>query len=298
MERTHTQAPVVSVVLGTYNRLQSLKATINNVRRESSDVSHEIIAVDGGSTDGTINWLVSQKDVTVIVQHNRGTWRGTPLMKRSWGYFMNLGFKCAQGKFILMISDDCLLVHDSLRNGIKQFEEMTAAGRKVGAMAFYWRNWPEQEDYQVGLTLGNKMFVNHGLYLRAALAEVGWMEEDLFQFYHADGDVCLKLWQVGWEVVDCGNAFVEHCVHISRNTRQIGVLTQPTDWEAYLKRWSGVFYDPKIQNSGGRIHRSFQDPYNTAKDFPRSSFLLLLRRIRPTLAPSGDRRAFGMRRQI
>jgi len=49
-----------------------------------------------------------------------------------------------------------------------------ARGKRIGAVAFYWRTWPEQKDYWVGLTLGGRMFVNHGPYLRSALEAVGY----------------------------------------------------------------------------------------------------------------------------
>jgi GT2 family glycosyltransferase len=277
--------PVVSVVLGTYNRFPFLKAALRSVRREVSDIPHEIIVVDGGSSDGTLGWLQKQKDVIVIVQHNHGVWLGAPVAKRSWGYFMNLGFRCAQGRFILMISDDCLLVHGSLKNGITRFDSMSASGHKVGAVAFYWRNWPEQTDYWIGLTLGGKMFVNHGLYLRDALAQVGWIEEDLYQFYHADGDLCLRLWQAGWEVADCPDAFVEHYEHTSHKTRWTSRSVQQADWEAFLERWSGVFYDPTVQNVGDWLHRQFHDEWNTVREFPKVRGLatLIMLRVRSRL---------------
>jgi len=66
----------------------------------------------------------------------------------------------------------------------------------------------------VGLTLGMKIFVNHGLFLRSALEEVGGIDEQTYHFYHADRDLCLKLWQAGFSVLDCKTAFVEHCNHI------------------------------------------------------------------------------------
>lgn len=64
--------PVVNVVLGSYNRKRFLKLTIDSIRKEleSCDFSHEIIVVDGGSTDGAIGWLSKQKDIVSIIQHN------------------------------------------------------------------------------------------------------------------------------------------------------------------------------------------------------------------------------------
>src|ERR1700731_426776 len=96
--------PIVSVVLGTYNRLLFLEATIASIRASQFDRPYEIIVVDGGSTDGTIDWLVHQRDIIPIVQHNRETIGEITRRKRSWGYFMNLGLKCAEGRYICLIS--------------------------------------------------------------------------------------------------------------------------------------------------------------------------------------------------
>jgi glycosyltransferase involved in cell wall biosynthesis len=261
--------PEISVILGSYNRKWLLKLAIQSVRENGITVPYEIIIVDGGSTDGSLAWLLQQKDVITIVQHNRGTFHGKPVERRSWGYFMNLGFKCAQGKFILMISDDSLLVPGSVMNGFNYFEHLVAEGRKVGAVAFYWRNWPEDREYRVGLTFGGKMFVNHGLFLRDALERVDWIDEERYMFYHADGDLCLKLWQHGYEVVDCPDAFVEHFVHANLEVRGSNLRAQAEDWSAYLERWAGIFYHPEKQDSGGAVCRAYCDPHDTAARFFR-----------------------------
>lgn len=254
---------LVSVVLGSYNRWAFLETTLESVRANGQDFSYEIIVVDGGSTDGSLDYLKQQKDVITIIQHNHGEFRGKKIERRSWGFFMNLGFKAAHGKYILMISDDCLLIPGAMRNGVEQFEKMLNEGQKIGAIAFYWRNWPEQKDYWVGLTLGDKMFVNHGLYNRSALEEVGWIDEHSYQFYHADGDLCLKLWQAGYSVADCKNAFVEHCDHI-----KAGRISSSKDWENYLRKWEGIFYDRKQNNAGGWLYYSYIDLHQTFKKFP------------------------------
>jgi GT2 family glycosyltransferase len=211
----------ISVVLGTYNRKSYLKKTIANIREELKLVPlrSEIIVVDGGSDDGSISWLVRQKDVISIIQHNRGRWNGDIVQQRSWGYFMNLAFKCAQGKYICMVSDDSLLVPGSLKNGIEDFESLLAVGKKVGALAFYWRNWPTYNRYFI-IKVKQQPYLNHGLFLRQALERVGYINEDDYYFYCADTELSFKLTAAGYAVETTSRALVEHSQHVNRKVRQ------------------------------------------------------------------------------
>jgi GT2 family glycosyltransferase len=226
----------VSVVIGSFNRRRFLRHTIATVREELADLKGEIIVVDGGSADGTLPWLVKQKDVISITQHNRGVWRGKAVNRRTWGYFMNLGFKVAQGEFICMLSDDSLLVPGAIQNGIATARSHAADGRMIGAVAFYWRNWPEMDRYWVGYTFG-RMFVNHGLYVRDALATVGYADEVSYSFYHGDGDICLRMAEQGFLCVDSPESFVEHFSHANLAVRTSNLDLQQRDWQAYMRRW-------------------------------------------------------------
>ncbi|MRR34852.1 glycosyltransferase [bacterium] len=257
----------ISIVIASYNRRDFLMRTIRSVREELKGISHEIIVVDGGSTDRTLDWLVKQKDIITIVQHNRGSWRGSPVGRRSWGYFMNLGFRCSQGKYVCMLSDDCLVVPGAILNGYRLFEQERSLGRKIGAVAFYWRNWPEQKQYRVGLTLGNNMFVNHGMYLSEALREAGYADEDTFMFYHADGDLCLKMLRNGYACIDSPESFVEHYSHANLDLRKSNMDVQKSDWERYLAKWEGIFYDRDKKDIGGWGTKEFHDSARTFTHF-------------------------------
>jgi len=282
-----TERPLVSVVIGSYNRRPFLARALESVRANGASAPYELIVVDGGSTDGSIAWLAAQKDVITILQHNRGEFRGQPVRRRSWGYFMNLAFKCAQGRYVLMISDDCLLVPGAIDAGVRRFSEGMAtprsdmgddgtvigddAGREIGAVAFYFRNWPNEDEYYVQYTFGGRMMVNHGMYAREVLERVGWVDEDRYLFYKADGDLSLKIWEAGFAIVDCPTAIVEHYEGANRAVRKSNREVLVRDRAAYRQRWQGIYWDPEGPDLRTRTPLGFDDPTRTASRFPTES---------------------------
>jgi glycosyltransferase involved in cell wall biosynthesis len=264
-EGSSIRKDLVSIVIGSYQRKNLLQKTIESVRNNNIKLPYEIIVVDGGSDDGSIEWLIQQKDIITIVQHNRGEFNGKPIKRRSWGYFMNLCFKAAQGFYVLMLSDDCLLLPDAVNNAIDRYTHIESAGKKIGGIAFYFRNWPEEDRYYVQKTLGGKLMVNHGIFLKNALEDVNYADEDTYMFYKADGDLCLKMWQAGYEIVDCPTSFVEHYYDPNESVRRTNNEVLKQDRKAYKEKWEGIYHFKNTPNLTEKIYSEIQVKNHTAE---------------------------------
>lgn len=258
--------PAVSIVLGTYNRLPILKKVIKSIRNNGICVPYEIIVIDGGSPDGTAEWLFTQRDIISIVHHNRAD--GTRL--RSWGWFMNIGFRSAHAPYILMISDDCLLVPGAVEAGLARLAEAQQTRPSIGGVAFYFRNWPAEKNYYVQKTVGGMLMVNHGIFVRDALEAVGFCEEEAYCFYKCDSDLSLKLWHANYDIIDCRGAFVEHLLLPTEAIRLNNSETMARDRWSLHERWEGVYTHrsfPGMFNLPSRLEISYEDPWNTAETF-------------------------------
>ena len=106
----------VSVIVPAYNRERTVMRCIESLLAQTlSDI--EIIVVNDGSTDGTLELLSAVKDdrLTVISQPNRGQ-----------GEARNAGMRLATGKYIGFTDDDDIVDK-------RMYEAMYEAAEKTGA---------------------------------------------------------------------------------------------------------------------------------------------------------------------
>lgn len=248
--------PLVSVLIGSFNRLDLLPLAIESVRKDLDGLDHEIIVIDGGSKDGTIDWLLSQEDIVTIVQNNRYKVGDEVHRRMSWGRFMNLGFKGAAGRYLLMISDDCYLKPGSTRAALARVKAAEEAGHRVGGVAYYFRNWPEDPQFYVQRTLGGNLMINHGIYTREALEAVGYAEEQSYVFYKCDTDLSLKIWSQGFSIIDSEESICEHFFESEEAVRVTNNATMDFDRYVMCKRWPNLIGKPEVKKMGKVLLKS------------------------------------------
>lgn len=102
----------LSIVLGTHNRMESLKKLIEISCASANGCDYEIIVNDASSTDGTVDWLkeICKKNNRII-----------PIFGKKEGITKayNECFERSVGKFIIWLSDDMIPLDKALFNMFK-----------------------------------------------------------------------------------------------------------------------------------------------------------------------------------
>lgn len=196
---------LLSVVTGTFNRIDYLKGMIQSVRDQMPrHLSFEFVIIDAGSSDGSIEYLEAQSDVKLI---RHGELRGAI---KSFGE----GARAASGDYVLMCNDDVILHDHALMRAISYLEEHRTCG--IVAFAdnrFSLATHEEPQQYRVmkmpAIDLDGKMIsVNYGqiALVRRWLGNlVGWWgDQDTFlskaRTYAGDNFLSSMCWQLGYSV--------------------------------------------------------------------------------------------------
>ena len=117
-------APTISVIFGTYNRLGLLKEAVESIRRSIGPFSYEIVVTDGGSTDGSREWLVSQPDVVLVGM--RSLDGAVKAFNQAWSV--------CRGLYVANFNDDAEYLENALELGIRTLQD--PENKNVGQVAF------------------------------------------------------------------------------------------------------------------------------------------------------------------
>jgi len=231
-----------SIVIPTYNRLPILEKCLRAL--ESQELSkdtrikgYEVVLVDDGSTDGTLNWLALHQDEFLHVRCFEQNHAG-PAAAR------NLGVEKAQGDTIIFIDSDLVVLSNFLQahtNALVQGREKLGSDRffTYGAVinTCNFAN-PTAEPYKITdfsaafFATGNVAIPKHWLE-KAGLFDSG------FQLYGwEDLELGVRLKNLGLKLIKCPEAVGYHW-HPPFSLQQIPKLI---DQEMQRGRMGVLFY--------------------------------------------------------
>lgn len=173
----------IAAVVVTFNRLQLLRECIEALRNQTHKLD-EIIIVNNSSTDGTLDWLNEQKDLTVITQENSGSAGG-----------QYTGIKTAYEKdydWIWCMDDDCVPSSNAIEELIKNIQPDTVLNCLVlsktnsDLLAFGLYDISDRVFYTSLMQIGEKKTIDYaslfnGTLLPASLIkQIGFPIKELF----------------------------------------------------------------------------------------------------------------------
>jgi len=219
----------LSVIIITHNSRQLLEPCIMSVRRSVESHTYEIIVVENGSNDGSLEWLLSQEDIKTIANENN---RGVAPAR-------NQGLRQAAGKYLLILDVDtrveprafdvlveCMDGNPGVGLGAPKLVDgsgnlqytcryyptvLTKIYRRLHFDYFKRKleeeilaDWPHDSERDIDYVIGACQ-----VFRREAFERVGLLDEHIF-YGPEDIDYCVRMWAAGWRVRYFPQSVVRH----------------------------------------------------------------------------------------
>ncbi len=244
------RARLVSIVILTFNQLDKTGDCIESIRRHTPE-PHEIIFIDNGSTDGTLDRLrelcACNENYTLIANgENRGFAAGC-----------NQGIEAAKGEYVLLLNNDVVVTKDWLGglleclrltpnagivgpmtnniSGIQQVPGVNYASvSELDAFAAEFRDRNRHQRIPFRRIVGFCM-----LFRKSLTDEIGLLDESFGTGNFEDDDLCLRAAIAGYRNVIAGDVFIHHVGSASFRGNNFDYVATLTDnGRLFREKWS------------------------------------------------------------
>ena len=243
--------PRTAIVILNYNLKDVTMECVESIRTTTDEISRDIILVDNGSTDGSVDFFSGEADIKLVANEE------------------NLGFPggCNRGievseesEDILLLNNDTVLCDHSLfwlRMGLYEKESNGIVGAVSNQVLVQQKVCENHMDLDYYMKVAREhnvpsdrplqyCFIVSGfamLIKRETLSEIGLLNEEYAPGYYEDCDICLRAIIRGWQVAIVHNSFIIH-------------------WGAKSFTYASVNYDNLIARNRKKLENSFAINYD------------------------------------
>lgn len=237
-----------SVIIPTFNAKKYINECISSILKNVY-LNYEIIVVDNGSTDNTLNYLKETfseelvKIKFVVLDRNYGPARAR-----------NEGVKVARGQYLAFLDSDTEVEKNWIGEALKCFEKNKKvaalqcklllmsnrncydyAGEYLGSLGFLIpvASYGEEDHGQYDSSLKILAAKSAGMFIKKDVFDkIGGFDEDYFIFLE-ETDLGWRCWLAGYEVIFCPQSIVYHHFSATKNIVD-------KDFNNYLIRFHGT----------------------------------------------------------
>jgi len=229
---------MISICIATYNRLPYLKKCLNSIFNGFQDHPYEIIIADGGSTDGTLEYLKDLNNCKIkLIEQNKlvGPVKAT-----------NACFKKAKGEFLFGVNDDMTVVPEVVIKSseiMKQDEKIGLVYQKVQYPGFGCLHEITKQSGTYRVLWGKSL-----LFRREALEKINYFDES-YRAYHVESDTALSLLSLGYTTIfHKGIGAYHYRINVNENSKaySANIKNSAKEKKYFLEKWS--YLQREIEN--------------------------------------------------
>jgi GT2 family glycosyltransferase/Tfp pilus assembly protein PilF len=248
--------PLVSIVILARNRLDVTRDCIASIQEHTPE-NHEIILIDNGSVDGTVEWLRNQ----AAVNQNYRLFENSE--NRGFSAGCNQGILAAKGKYILLLNNDVVVTPGWLGGMLECFSSRDVGivgpmtNNISGAQKWPWVNYDgagglvpfalafrEQNRYR---RISTRRIVGFCMLFPMQLVEqIGLLDEQFGSGNFEDDDYCLRATLEGYHNVIAADVFIHHVGSATFQGNRIDYTSAMQKNQAlFNEKWSRPVVDAK-----------------------------------------------------
>lgn len=208
-----------SIVILNYNTIDFIQACVESIRAFTQNGNYEIIIVDNGSKDGSVEWLKAQSDLVCIFnEENVGFPKGC-----------NQGMEFATGTEIMLLNSDVIVTprwHEQMIKALYSSEDVGAVSCVTSACSNFQQIPVPYKNMDIDVLLDFAEKYNHSnpslwtmhftlvgfclMFRRKIYDDLGGLDERFTPGNYEDDDYCFRIMKAGYKLLLCRDTFIHH----------------------------------------------------------------------------------------